>query len=65
MAHPDWDRQFLLQTDASDIALGAVLSQEDENRDLRVCLLFEAAAERRGAKVGHTRKGAARCCVEL
>ena len=36
LAHPDWDRPFLLQTDASDIALGAALSQEDENGDLRV-----------------------------
>ena len=31
LVHPKFDRDFILQTDASDIGLGAVLSQLDNN----------------------------------
>jgi hypothetical protein len=31
LVHPKFDREFLLQTDASDIGLGANLSQLDDN----------------------------------
>ena len=31
MVHPKFDREFLLQTDAWDIGLGAILSQLDDN----------------------------------
>jgi phospholipid-translocating ATPase len=31
LVHPKFDRDFLLQTDASDIGLGAILSQLDDN----------------------------------
>ena len=31
LVHPKFDREFLLQTDASDIGLGAILSQLDDN----------------------------------
>ena len=31
MVHPKFDREFLLQTDALDIGLGAILSQLDDN----------------------------------
>ena len=27
LAHPDWSRKFILDTDASDTRIGAVLSQ--------------------------------------
>ena len=30
LAYPNWKKEFLLQTDASSIAVGAVLSQRDE-----------------------------------
>ena len=35
MAHPRTDREFVLDVDASDYALGVELSQADENGDLR------------------------------
>ena len=35
MGHPRLDREFVLDVDASDFALGAELSQADENGDLR------------------------------
>ena len=31
LVHPTFDRELLLQTDASDIGLGAILSQLDDN----------------------------------
>ena len=31
LVHPKFDREFLLQTDALDIGLGAILSQLDDN----------------------------------
>ena len=31
LAYPDWSRPFLLQTDASDVALGAVLAQVNDD----------------------------------
>ena len=31
LVHPQFDREFILQTDASDYGLGAVLSQIDQN----------------------------------
>ena len=34
--HPDWERPFILQTDASGSALGAVLAQVDEQGRERV-----------------------------
>ncbi len=34
---PDVNQPFILQTDASDRAIGAVLMQADENGDLHPC----------------------------
>ena len=36
LVHPDWTKPFKLQTDASDYAIGAVLSQEDDEARERV-----------------------------
>ena len=38
LAHPDHNKPFFVQTDASKIALGAILSQKDENGDLHPCM---------------------------
>ena len=31
LAYPDWGKPFILQTDASDVAVGAILAQLDGN----------------------------------
>ena len=36
LVHPDWEHPFLLQTDASDYAIGAVLAQVDDHGQQRV-----------------------------
>ena len=41
LAHPDWDKEFKLYTDASDTGLGAILTQNDENKKKRV-IAYEA-----------------------
>lgn len=44
LALPDFDKVFILYTDASDGALGAVLAQEHERREKPVALLSRALA---------------------
>lgn len=40
MAHPRWDQEFVLRTDASAVGIGAVLSQRDTNGRLVPCAYF-------------------------
>ena len=40
LAHPDPDKPFVVETDASDFAIGCVLSQEDSDGDLRPCAFY-------------------------
>ncbi|MEE4246963.1 MAG: RNase H-like domain-containing protein [Kangiellaceae bacterium] len=35
LVHPDANKQYILHTDASDVAIGATLSQEDDRKKLR------------------------------
>lgn len=42
LQYPDYDRTFILTTDASDFACGAVLSQKYGNDDLPVCFASRA-----------------------
>ena len=42
LAYPDWKKEFYLQTDASTIAVGGVLSQENENGHLKPIAFFSS-----------------------
>jgi transposase InsO family protein len=40
LVHPDWNRPFLLQTDASDVGVAAILAQKDaEGKEHVICYL--------------------------
>jgi reverse transcriptase-like protein/integrase-like protein/chromodomain-containing protein len=43
LSHVDQSKPFVVETDASDFALGAVLLQEDRDGDLRPCAYFSHA----------------------
>ncbi|HYN44668.1 MAG TPA: reverse transcriptase domain-containing protein [Candidatus Limnocylindrales bacterium] len=45
MAYPDWDKKFILTTDASLKGLGAILSQEYENGERVIAYASRALAE--------------------
>ena len=50
LVHPDWNKPFLLQTDASDLAVASILAQVDEDgREHVVCYASRqlSAAERK------------------
>ena len=42
LAFPKWNSEFVLQVDASSIAVGAVLSQKNENGELQQIALFSS-----------------------
>ena len=42
LAYPNWKKEFLLQTDASSIAVGAVLSQRDEEGHIKPISYFSS-----------------------
>jgi len=46
LAHPRWDREFMIFADASTVGIGAALMQKDDNGDLRaVAYLSKALTE--------------------
>ena len=40
LSYPDWAKQFILDTDCSELAMGAVLAQLDENQDEKPIAFF-------------------------
>jgi phospholipid-translocating ATPase len=58
LIHPKFDREFLLQTDASDIGLGAILSQLDDNGVERPSRMYQKILSGRERKYCTTEKEA-------
>ena len=58
LAFPDWDKKFLLATDASDRAIGGVLSQEDEDGVVRPIMFLSRKLSPAESRYGTTEKEA-------
>ena len=58
MAYPDFGKNFVLQTDASDYGVGAVLSQLDDSENEKVIAFALKALSPRQQKYSTTEKEA-------
>ena len=57
LANPDVGKPFHVHTDASDTALGATLSQDDEKGEMRLVACMSKDAQRRRVQLPRARKG--------
>jgi hypothetical protein len=53
---PDWNREFLVQVDASNRGLGAILSQKDENGDEHPLVFASRKLQPREERLSTTEK---------